>query len=64
MKFTFLGFHVVVLVNTFPVKYQLPMLDWIGEAKGISALQHKSNTSQNLISNFLKKKSDFLVSMF
>ena len=25
MKFTFLGFRVVVLVKTFPLMYQLPM---------------------------------------
>ena len=34
MKFTFLGFHVVVLLKTFPLMYQLIMKGWYWRGKG------------------------------
>ena len=59
MKITFLGFHVVVIVKTFPL-----MIDvWITNV-GLMLTKLKwfqpVSVSQNSITNFLKKKSKCL----
>ena len=41
-KIKCLGFHVVVLVKTFPLMYQFQCRTDIDEAKAIPAVQHKS----------------------
>ena len=56
-KIKFFGSHVVVLMKTFPLTYQLLMQDWYWRRKGDFVSQHtetRGSYRQNSISNFLK----------
>ena len=55
MKFTFLGFHAVVLVKTFPLMHQLLIMDWYWRSKGDFC---SSSRVKIPISNFFEKKKN------
>ena len=64
MKFTFLGFYVVVLLKTFLIDVSITNVGLIlTKIRRFQLFSTSQNSSQNSISNFFESNSNFWVTM-